>query len=349
MNKTVNVNLAGQHFYFDQAAKTKLEIYFDEIKKHFTDEVLCQEIMTDVEARIAELLQQKTTHPQQVITIKNIEDIIEVMGEPNAYKIDEEEDKTEKTKQKKSLRKLFRDPDDRFFGGVASGVAHYFGLQIKWVRLIWLLLALFSWGGFTILYIALWVFVPLAKTTTEKFMMKGEAVNLSNIEKKIKEEFQNVTENIKNADYKKAKRKMKSKTSIFFHQLADFIMLMFRFALKIVGVVCVITASVALMIILVFMFSIGMHEVFDVALGAPYWPPIDIMHMGISIWNAVLLVLLLIAIPMIYIFILGRWLITSQFIGSIGTHLLFLGVWFFSILLFAALGFRFMNGFINLH
>ena len=55
MNTTVNVNLAGQHFYFDQAAKVKLEVYFEEIKSYFTDESFLQELMTDVEARIAEL------------------------------------------------------------------------------------------------------------------------------------------------------------------------------------------------------------------------------------------------------------------------------------------------------
>lgn len=176
MNTTVNVNLAGQHFYFDQAAKVKLEVYFEEIKSYFTDESFLQELMTDVEARIAELLNDIIVDSQQVVTIQHIEKVMEVMGEANSFKIDDD----------KAVRKLFRDPDDRFLGGVASGVSHYFGLQVKWVRLIWLLLGLFSWGGFSILYIALWIFVPLAKTTSEKFMMKGEAINLSNLEKKLK-------------------------------------------------------------------------------------------------------------------------------------------------------------------
>jgi phage shock protein PspC (stress-responsive transcriptional regulator) len=136
------------------------------------------------------------------------------MGEPNSFKIDEE--KTQSESETKAIRKLFRDPDDRFLGGVASGVSHYFGLQVSWVRLIWLLLGLFSWGGFSILYIALWIFVPVAKTTSEKFMMKGEPINLSNLEKKIKEEFEEVANQIKNADYQKAKRKLKSKTARFF-------------------------------------------------------------------------------------------------------------------------------------
>ena len=140
--------------------------------------------MTDVEARIAELLNDIRLDSNQVITIQHIENVIQIMGEPNSFKIDEE--KTQSESETKAIRKLFRDPDDRFLGGVASGVSHYFGLQVSWVRLIWLLLGLFSWGGFSILYIALWIFVSVAKTTSEKFMMKGEPINLSNLEKKLK-------------------------------------------------------------------------------------------------------------------------------------------------------------------
>ena len=184
MNTTINVNLAGQHFYFDQTAKVKIEIYFEEIKSYFTNESFLQELMTDVEARIAELLNDIRIDSNQVITIQHIENVIQIMCEPNSFKIYEE--KTQSKSETKAIRKLFRDPDDRFLGGVASGVSHYFGLQVSWVRLIWLLLGLFSWGGFSILYIALWIFVPIAKTTSEKFMMKGEPINLSNLEKKLK-------------------------------------------------------------------------------------------------------------------------------------------------------------------
>ncbi len=184
MNTTINVNLTGQHFYFDQTAKVKIEIYFEEIKSYFTNESFLQELMTDVEARIAELLNDIRIDSNQVITIQHIENVIQIMGVPNSFKFDEE--KTQNQSETKAIRKLFRDPDDRFLGGVASGVSNYFGLQVSWVRLIWLLLGLFSWGGFSILYIALWIFVPIAKTTSEKFMMKGEPINLSNLEKKLK-------------------------------------------------------------------------------------------------------------------------------------------------------------------
>jgi phage shock protein PspC (stress-responsive transcriptional regulator) len=345
MNTTVNVNLARQHFYFDQASKVKLEVYFEEIKSYFTNDSFLEELMTDVEARIAELLNEIIVDSQQVVTIQHIEKVIEVMGEPNSFKIDDE--KAQNKAETKAVRKLFRDPDDRFLGGVASGVSHYFSLQVKWVRLIWLLLGLFSWGGFSILYIALWIFVPLAKTTSEKFMMKGQAINLSNLEKKIKDEFEEVANQIKNTDYLKAKRKLKSNTARFFNTAAEILVSIFHLLLKFLGIVMVISASVSLFIIFTLMFSIGLYEVFDIALGTPYWPPIDIIHTGVSLWQTAFVGLVLGAVPIVYVFLIGRFFITKTSIGGTATHLILLGVWWFAVLLTIFLSFRFADGVVN--
>jgi phage shock protein PspC (stress-responsive transcriptional regulator) len=345
MNTTVNVNLARQHFYFDQASKVKLEVYFEEIKSYLTDDSFLEELMTDVEARIAELLNEIIVDSQQVVTIQHIGKVIEVMGEPNSFKIDDE--KAQNKAETKAVRKLFRDPDDRFLGGVASGVSHYFSLQVKWVRLIWLLLGLFSWGGFSILYIALWIFVPLAKTTSEKFMMKGQAINLSNLEKKIKDEFEEVANQIKNTDYLKAKRKLKSNTARFFNAAAEILVSIFHLLLKFLGIVMVISASVSLFIIFTLMFSIGLYEVFDIALGTPYWPPIDIIHTGVSLWQTAFVGLVLGAVPIVYVFLIGRFFITKTSIGGTATHLILLGVWWFAVLLTIFLSFRFADGVVN--
>jgi phage shock protein PspC (stress-responsive transcriptional regulator) len=345
MNTTVNVNLARQHFYFDQASKVKLEVYFEEIKSYFTNDSFLEELMTDVEARIAELLNEIIVDSQQVVTIQHIEKVIEVMGEPNSFKIDDE--KAQNKAETKAVRKLFRDPDDRFLGGVASGVSHYFSLQVKWVRLIWLLLGLFSWGGFSILYIALWIFMPLAKTTSEKFMMKGQAINLSNLEKKIKDEFEEVANQIKNTDYLKAKRKLKSNTARFFNAAAEILVSIFHLLLKFLGIVMVISASVSLFIIFTLMFSIGLYEVFDIALGTPYWPPIDIIHTGVSLWQTAFVGLVLGAVPIVYVFLIGRFFITKTSIGGTATHLILLGVWWFAVLLTIFLSFRFADGVVN--
>ena len=127
MNTTVNVNLAGQHFYFDQAAKVKLEIYFEEIKSYFNDESFLQGLMTDVEARIAELLNDIIVDSQQVVTIQHIEKVMEVMGEAKSFKIDD--DKAQNKTETKTVRKLFRDPEIVFLAVLLLGLVFLSSLR----------------------------------------------------------------------------------------------------------------------------------------------------------------------------------------------------------------------------
>lgn len=112
-------------------------------------------------------------------------------------------------------KKLFRDPDDNYIGGVASGLGHYFGVDTSWIRLIWLLLAVFSGGTFILIYLLFWVLVPIAKTTADKLRMKGKPINVSNIEKKIKEEFDEISSKIKDIDYEEAGNSLKKVKKFF--------------------------------------------------------------------------------------------------------------------------------------
>lgn len=84
------------------------------------------------------------------------------------------------------IKKLFRNPDNKVLGGVAGGLAAYFGVDVNVVRVLMVLgMAL---GGSTLIgYLILWAITPEAKTLTEKMQMEGEPITLGNIEKKIKE------------------------------------------------------------------------------------------------------------------------------------------------------------------
>jgi phage shock protein PspC (stress-responsive transcriptional regulator) len=85
----------------------------------------------------------------------------------------------------KSIKKFYRDPDRKVVGGVAAGVASYFGIDIGVVRFLWVLSIFFFGTGF-LLYIILWIIAPSANTLTEKMEMQGEPITLSNIESNIK-------------------------------------------------------------------------------------------------------------------------------------------------------------------
>jgi phage shock protein PspC (stress-responsive transcriptional regulator) len=83
------------------------------------------------------------------------------------------------------VKKFYRDPDRKVVGGVAAGVASYFGVDLGVVRFLWVLSILLFGTGFVI-YIVLWVIAPVANTLTEKMEMQGEPITLSNIESNIK-------------------------------------------------------------------------------------------------------------------------------------------------------------------
>ena len=197
MNKTVNINLAGIFFHIDEDAFLKLQGYLDAIRQSLTDSQGRAEIIADIEARIAELFNERIVNNKRVISLKEVDDVIVIMGQPEDYVVDDSifeddplENVREKTKRPDSgSRKLFRDTDNSYIAGVSSGLGHYFGIDAIWIRLLWVLLAFGSGGTFIFIYILFWILVPEAVTTSDKLNMTGDPVNISNIEKKIKDGF----------------------------------------------------------------------------------------------------------------------------------------------------------------
>jgi len=200
MNKTVNINLAGIFFHIDEDAYLKLQRYLEAIKRSFTDSQGRSEIISDIEARIAELFSERIQNEKQVVGIKLVDEVITIMGQPEDYLVDDEifddEPQPKQRQSSRSSKKLYRDTDNSYIGGVAAGLSHYLGIESIWVRLIWLLFAIGSGGTFIFIYLIFWALVPEAKTTAEKLTMSGDAVNISNIEKKIKDGIDTVSENV---------------------------------------------------------------------------------------------------------------------------------------------------------
>jgi phage shock protein PspC (stress-responsive transcriptional regulator) len=86
----------------------------------------------------------------------------------------------------KNVKKLYRNPDDKVLGGVASGLAAYFGIEVIWTRLALALLILAGGSGFVI-YLVLWIITPVASSITERIQMKGGEITLDNIDTTVKE------------------------------------------------------------------------------------------------------------------------------------------------------------------
>ena len=187
MKKTLTINLGGIVFHIDEDAFISLNQYLENLKKHFSRQEGAWEILNDIESRIAEILIDKQSETKQVITLDDVNAVIAIMGQP--VEIDQEEN--QKTFQDiptdNGDKRFFRNPDEKIIAGVCSGIAAYFHLDPVWVRLIFLIF-IAAGGSGVLLYIVLWFVIPEAQTTTDKLEMCGKKINISNIEKSMREE-----------------------------------------------------------------------------------------------------------------------------------------------------------------
>lgn len=339
MNKTININLANTFFHIDEDAYNKLQRYLAAIKRSFTDSQGRDEIIADIEARIAELFTERMQHDRQVISTKEVDEVIQVMGQPEDYLVDEEifEDSPRSSSYKqKPSKKLYRDIDNKYLGGVSSGLGHYLGIDAVWLRLLWVILTLFSGGGFALIYIVFWIIVPEAATTSQKIDMTGKPVNISNIEKKVKEGFDEVADTVKNVDYEKVGNKVKSSSRTFFDTLGDIILFFFKVFAKFVGIIFIITGASAIIALFVSLFTVGIVDVI-------HFPGVDFVDLvnttGTPLWVASLLCFFAVGIPFFFLFLLGLKILVTNLksIGNIAKYSL-LAIWLLSIVGLIVLG-----------
>jgi len=200
MNKTVNINLGGFPFVFDENAYSHLSKYLKSIHKHFRNSEGYEEITGDIENRMAELFQEIAEN-RPIVILNDVKEAIRIMGTPEEFgadPIDEMESVgTGAPKGSyKTGKRLFRDTEDEVIGGVCSGIAAYFGIEDPlWVRLAFVVFTIT--GGFGVpVYLILWAIFPKAESASDRLAMRGEPINVSNIGKIIEEEITHFSEKI---------------------------------------------------------------------------------------------------------------------------------------------------------
>lgn len=343
MNKTININLGGIFFHIDESAYLKLKRYLDAVRVSLSDDPKGQEeIMTDIEARIGELLSQKIKDARQVINENDINEIVEIMGKPEDYAVEEEESAySGPTYTERKSKKLYRDADDKFLGGVSSGMAHYFNIDVIWVRLAWLIAA-FGFGFGFIVYPILWILLPQAKTTAEKLEMMGEPVTIANIEKKIKEELgdsaerikngiNEAGERIKNADYQKYGNKARSGLHEFIDVIGRIFSGIFLVIGKFIGIILIIISVGLIVALLISLFTVGSMDFFHE--GWFFQQSMLYNSSGLPLWAISLIVFILIGIPLFFLFLLGLRILSgdAKTLGRTG-KLSLLGIWLIALL-----------------
>ncbi len=263
MNKTVSVNISGFIFNIEETAFEKLNRYLNTIRGYFSESSGAEEIIEDIEARIAELFQEKISENYQVIKLKDVNEVIETMGQPEEYidsDIDDDEPKQRSTEYstgtRNKYRKIYRDPDDKVLGGVCTGIGYYFGIDPIWIRLFFVILLL-GFGTGVLLYIILWIIIPMAKTPSEKLEMKGNPVTAENIGKQVEEEMENLKKKFKNfkeGSVDDHKSQLSSGVSDFFNFLAKLLKLLFSSLGKVLGFLFIL---LGLTVIVALFFSLG--------------------------------------------------------------------------------------------
>jgi phage shock protein PspC (stress-responsive transcriptional regulator) len=258
MNKTLSINLSGVIFHIDEDAFQKLSGYLSTIKGYFSESEGRDEIMSDIENRIAEMLSARISDRKQVVILSDIAHVIALMGRPEDFAGEKSNTHSPQPPNQnhhtRKNKRVFRDGDNKILGGVCSGIASYFNADPLWLRLA-LVIALFAFGSGFLLYIVLWIVIPEAKTTAEKLEMKGEDVNFSNIGKKVEEEIHSFSKKAESwgNEVKNNASSTTAKARGFIDQLLQFIGSLlgsgFRIAGKVFGAFIIIIGLLLLIIV----------------------------------------------------------------------------------------------------
>ena len=335
MKKTITINLAGMVYHIEEDGYEILRKYIADIKRVFAKQEGVEEMVSDIEVRIAELFSERLSINKEVVTHSDVEEVIAIMGSPNQfdedYDSEDEETSSDKTHQEsfheKSTKRLYRDTDEGMLAGVSAGMAHYFNIDPVIIRVLWIVLVIAGGSGILI-YIIAWIAIPEAKTTAQKLQMRGQSANLDN----IKAFADSVKEEAKTG-FKRASQSVKDSMKKSNNVIVD-ILKVFG---KIIGLGMFVGGIIGL-----------------VALVMLFWTDTSIIHinnelvltdvktaMGLIFTDSLLatwVIFIVAAIPLMFLIVIGEMLTFNRKKKSRAFILTLLIVWFAAIMTFAFLG-----------
>lgn len=354
MKKTLSINISGFVYHIDEDAYEKLYRYLDAIKFHFRGFKGKDEVIADVEARVAEILQQKLSASKEVITVEDVDEVIGILGQPADFAVDEDDDAgSREYVHRAPYKRLYRDPDRKWFGGVCSGLGAYFNIDPIWVRLIFFVSIPIS--GFSLpVYLILWLVVPEARTTTERLEMRGEPVNISTIEKSIGDEVHDLKDKLHDFTskakhtYRKKKAEFDSgQRDQFLDSLGEIGRVFLRIFLIVVGIVILILGILLTVVYLSIVFHYPMITLFDQGGIHTFqlYPLIDrLFENDADLRTFFTGLLILLGIPLLMMLWAGIRLIfaipRAKFVGSLAAI-----IWLCALVVTLIFGFKVSNSF----
>lgn len=199
MNEIKKCSISGVGFTFEKAAYNRLNEYLQSLKEAYRNNADSEEILADIEARIAELILSAQSDAQNVVCLPLVENIIAQLGSAEEISDDEAESKTTTDYQTRIPRRLYRDLENAKLGGVCAGLARHFDVDAVWVRLSLFLPILLLFVGnlphmywsaligqnllaiVLLAYVVMWFAVPASKSARQKLEAEGEHISAQKI------------------------------------------------------------------------------------------------------------------------------------------------------------------------
>lgn len=195
MEKNILIQIGGNSFQISENAYKLLEKYLNDIKYQFKNLDEQNEIISDIEYRIAEIFSlELKNHSKIAITEHEVEKVVKLLGDPNVISGSDEmpeknqsnrdrENDFENNENEKHYKKLYRYPNDKIIGGICSGLSMYLGIYDPiWMRLLFILLFFLSGGMTLIAYLIGLIIIPEAKNSNDFRKLKGESLDLKSIQ-----------------------------------------------------------------------------------------------------------------------------------------------------------------------
>jgi phage shock protein C len=202
MQRIIQITIAGRLIPIEEDAYQILKDYISSLERHFSGEDGKEEIIQDIELRIAELFNIRLQSGAHVIDKGDVVKLIETLGPASA--LNDGNDATGKPashfpgpytaprQENYSSRRIFRNPNDKIIGGVCSGLANYFDVDPVIIRLVFAVM-FFTAGIGLLAYIIAWIVIPVAKTPEDlQYMSGGSPMDFHTMTKNMGQELQDL-------------------------------------------------------------------------------------------------------------------------------------------------------------
>jgi phage shock protein PspC (stress-responsive transcriptional regulator) len=196
MQKVISINLNGHAYQLDESGYDALREYLESAERALATNPDRAEIMGDLEQAIAEKCQRFLGPHKSVVSASEIDLVVKEMGPietpsasdtngPNAQAADGKDASHTEPRP----RRLYRNPDGAMIAGVCSGLATYFGIDVAFVRIGFVLVALLSKGAGILIYVAMMFIVPEARTGEERAAAGGMPFNAQEVIDRAKKQY----------------------------------------------------------------------------------------------------------------------------------------------------------------